>query len=60
MTGRDDLGLLAWSQRNMSPMVLVYQYHNPLDIKRLKGDAVMEYRSLVFRYMYFAAFLVRN
>jgi hypothetical protein len=50
MGGRDDLGLLAWSQRKMNPMVLVYQYNNPLDIKRMHGDAIMEYRALVFRY----------
>ena len=49
MAGRDDLGLLAWSQRKMRPLVLVYQYNSPLDIKRMKGDAVMEYKSLVFR-----------
>jgi hypothetical protein len=51
MTGRDDLGLLAWSQRKMNPLVLVYQYNSPLELKTLQGDAVMEYKSLVFRYI---------
>ncbi len=49
MTGRDDLGLLAWSQRKMNPLVFVYQHNNPAQLKSLQGDAIMEYKSLVFR-----------
>lgn len=48
ITGRDDQGLLGWSERCVRPRVFVYQYNNPLDLKILKGEALMEYRSLAF------------
>ena len=48
MAGRDDLGLLGWCERSTRPRVFVYQYNNPLELKVLRGEALMEYRSLTF------------
>ena len=33
VAGRDDLGLLGWSERSPPPHVYVYQYNNPNDTK---------------------------
>ena len=48
ITGRDDLAVLGWSERCVRPRVFVYQYNNPLELKVLRGEAVMEYKSLCF------------
>ena len=48
MTGKDDLSALAWSERCVHPRVFVHQYNNPLDLKTLKGEAMMEFKCLSF------------
>ena len=48
MTGRDDLNVMAWSERCVHPRVFVYQYNNPMELKTLRGEAMMEYRCLTF------------
>ena len=48
ITGRDDLAVLGWSERCVRPRVFVYQYNNPLELRTLRGQATMEYRSLAF------------
>ena len=48
VTGRDDLCVMAWSERCVHPRVFVYQYNNPLEVKTLNGKAMMEYRCLNF------------
>ena len=48
VTGRDDLCVMAWSERCVHPRVFVYQYNNPLEVKTLTGEAMMEYRCLNF------------
>ena len=38
ITGRDDLGILAWSDIGPpSPNIHVYQYNKPQDIKTMPG-----------------------
>ncbi|XP_023334601.1 uncharacterized protein LOC111706075 [Eurytemora carolleeae] len=46
MSGRDEDGLLAWTELRINPRVFVYQYTNPGDLKVFQGEAVMEYKSL--------------
>ena len=48
VTGRDDLNVMAWSERCVHPRVFVYQYNNPMELKSLRGEAMMEYRCLTF------------
>ena len=38
LTGRDDLGVLAWSDVGPpAPKVHVYQYNHPHDVKTMQG-----------------------
>lgn len=60
VVGRQDLGLLAWTERCVRPRVFVYQvqpvpphlhhqYNNPAELRVLAPRALLEYRSLAFR-----------
>ena len=53
LAGREELGVLAWSERCVRPRVLVYQYNDPGDLKVLAPAAALEYRSLAFSHQQF-------